>query len=437
MARAKKTGVRRQASGVRPKKKAGVRRQASGVRPKKKAKPAAKKVKAKAKKAAAAPRKRSARLTPDARRLTPLSDAIPEPLPPLEDTSGRRTLTARERLGRSSPVVEILDDEHPTGALRRFLDSVKGEATEQQAQIALGAAQLMLLPIALEHRGGTEVKELVDLLLERWNDFGARRHGFHAQEFLRNAFAAIGVDRDRIAALEDRVPPHASTELRFNIACAHAVARDKVAMLRAIESAIEHGASTSKFRSDPDFAPYLSDPDFVALLAHADVPPIPVDIAPHVIPVREALDSLVSTLRELGMRVELRPPVRLDAILDAERARKISLPNDYRALLTISNRMDVWEQKFFAAGDFREPTKLAVRAQHFLQSTSETELAGCIPLASWGQANDWLVYDPRGHARSGEPGYVLVAGADEVPLAGLVAALARIEHTARDVLGTN
>ena len=41
-----------------------------------------------------------------------------------------------------------------------------------------------------------------------------------------------------------------------------------------------------------------------------------------------------------GMKVELRPPVRLDAILDAERAAKISLPNDYRALLTITTDSD-------------------------------------------------------------------------------------------------
>ena len=433
MAGTKKRDLRPRTSDLGKRKK----KAAAKKSPKAKAKPVAKKPKAAPKKKT---KKRSASgrgPRSEVRGPAEPSDAVPEPYVQVETSGTRRMLTARERLGRSSPVVEILDDDHPIGALRRFLDSVRGEATEQQAQIALGAAQLMLLPIAREHRGGGEVKELVDLLLSRWEDFGARRGGYHAQEFLANAFAAIGVDRERIARLERLVPAHASPELRFNLAAAYAVARDKVAMLRAIEEAAEHGASASKFRTDSDFAPYLSDPDFLAVLARAEVPPIPVDIAPHVAAVRAALDSLVATLRELGMRVELRPPVRLDAILDAERARKISLPNDYRALLTISNGMDVWEQKFFAAGDFREPTKLAVRAQHFLQNTAETELAGCIPLASWGQPNDWLVYDPRGHARAGEPGYVLVAGADEEPLPGLVAALARIEHTARDVLGTN
>ena len=77
---------------------------------------------------------------------------------------------------RSSPVVEILDDPHPIGALRRFLDSIKGHATEQQAQIALGSAQLMLLPIAREARGGAEVKELHEregILELRWWSLGS------------------------------------------------------------------------------------------------------------------------------------------------------------------------------------------------------------------------------------------------------------------------
>ena len=99
------------------------------------------------------------------------------------------------------------------------------------------------------------------------------------------------------------------------------------------------------------------------LLARADVPAIPVDVDPYVPAVRAALDSLVGTLKELGEKVELRPPVRLDAILDAERARKLSLPNDYRALLTITNGMRLWEHEFLGAGDYRESTQLANRAR--------------------------------------------------------------------------
>ena len=355
------------------------------------------------------------------------------------DTTARR-LTARERFGRSSPVVEILDDEHPIGALRRFLDAIKGHATEQQAQIALGAAQLVLLPIAREHRGGAEVKELVDLVLSRWEDFGARRSGFHAQEFLRNALAAVGVDRERIAQLEALVPDHANAELRFNLACAHAVARDKVAMLRAIDTALENGATPDQFRRDSDFAPYLADPDFLALLSRAEVAPIPVDIVPWVGPVRRALDSLLSTLKEFGEHVELRPPARLDAILDAERARKISLPNDYRALLTITNGMRLWGHEFFGAGDYREHTKLSLRAQRWLQDSTQFgqhAIAECTPIAQWGQPNDWLLFDPRGNVRGGEPGYVLMLNADESPMADLPTALHWLEGIAREVLGTN
>jgi hypothetical protein len=341
---------------------------------------------------------------------------------------------------RPLPVVEILDDPYPIGALRRFLDSIKGEATPQQAHIALGSAQLMLLPIARDSRGGGEVKEIVDMVLERWDDFGERRTGFHAQELLRNAFAAIGVDRPRIARLEARVPPGASCELLLGVACAHAVARDKVAMLRAVERALAAGVSSDQFRRDPDFAPYTTDPDLATMLARADVPPIPVDVDPHRAPVRAALDSLVATLRELGMKVELRPPVRLDIILDAERAAKVSLPNDYRALLTITNGLRAWDHEFFGAGDFRELTTLAARAHRWVHATAEEHPRGlteCVPLASWGQPSDWLVYDPRGSLRGGAPGYVLFQSADEAVVPDLVTALARMESTAREVLGTN
>jgi hypothetical protein len=156
--------------------------------------------------------------------------------------------------------------------------------------------------------------------------------------------------------------------------------------------------------------------------------------------VRAALDHLVETLGEFGETISLRPPVRLDAILDAERARKISLPNDYRALLTITNGMSLWEHTFFSAGDYREPTQLALTAQHYLQSAAQSGATGieeCVPLAKWGTPTDWLLYDPRGRLRGGEPGYVLRLDSTEHAIDGLSTALARIEYMARETLGTN
>jgi len=441
MARAKKV------SKVKPK-----ARPAAKAKPVRAAKPAKKKPKPKSKpappkleQAAAKPKQASKqplkhRNVKSASRVrkpivAEISDAIPTELGG-EGTEARRlSLTARERMMRSSPVVEILDDPYPIGALRRFLDSIKGEATPQQAQIALGSAQLMLF----EHERGTpEVKELVDLVVHHWEDFGERRKGFHAQEFLRNAFAAIGVDRDRISKLESLVPANATSELLFNLASAHAVARDKVAMMRTVEQALEAGASPAEFRRDSDFAPYTNDPDLAVLLTRAEVPQIPVDVEPYLPGVRAALDSLLSTLKEFGESVDLRPGVRLDAILDAERAGKVSLPNDYRALLTLTNGMRLWEHEFFGAGDYREQTKLAKRAQLYLESSfGITGLVECVPVANWGQPNDWLLYDPRGRLRGGEAGYVLMLNADEVPVDDLASALTKMESLAREVLGTN
>jgi hypothetical protein len=319
----------------------------------------------------------------------PISDAIPQAIGfESSNESGRRmSLSARERALRSSPVVEILDDPYPIGALRRFLDSIKGEATSQQAQIGLGAAQLMLLPSVREHRGGPEVKELIDLVLSHWDQFGDRKKGYHSQEFLKNAFLAVGIDRARIARLEEIIPPHPTADLLFSLACAYAVSRDKVAMLQAVERALEAGATAAQFRRDADFFVYANDPDLSVLLARAEVPQIPVDVEPHVHGVRRALDHLVSTLKEFGEPIELRPPVRLDAILDAERARKISLPNDYRALLTITNGMMVWDHAFLGAGDYREPTPLALAAQRYLHNAAENGAVGieeCVPVAKWG-----------------------------------------------------
>jgi hypothetical protein len=367
-----------------------------------------------------------------------MSDAIPQTIGESTE-SGRRFLSARERALRSSPVVEILDDPYPIGALRRFLEGIRGGATPQQAQIALGAAQLMLLPIARDHRGGHEVQEIVDLVVGFWDQFGSRS-GYHAQEFLKNALRAIGVDRERIQRLEDLVPDSATSELLFSVACAHAVARDKVAMLRAVERALEAGTSPGQFRRDPDFLVYANDPDLSVLIVRAEVPQIPVDVEPHVVGVRTALDLLVSTLREFGEPIELRPPVRLDAILDAERACKISLPNDYRALLTITNGMSLWEHTFFGAGDYREATPLAVSAQRYLHHAAQDGRAGieeCVPVARWGAPTEWLLYDPRGRLRGGEPGYILRGGSGEQPIADLPSALAQIELLAREALGTN
>ena len=408
-----------------------------------KAKPGKAKVRAKP----AAKQKPSKKGAPRAETSAPMeimpettSDAIPQPIGFESSSEGARRLTARERAMRSSPVVEILDDAHPIGALRRFLEGIRGHATPQQAQIALGAAQLMLLPIAREQRGGHEVQEIIDLILAHWDQFADRRKGYHAAEFLKNALIAIGIDRDRAQRLEDLLPQHASADLLFNLACAYAVARDKVAMLRAVERALDAGASAAQFRRENDFLVYASDPDLSVLLARAEVPAIPVDVEPHVHAVRSALDQLVATLKEFGEPIELRPPVRLDAILDAERARKISLPNDYRALLTITNGMTLWDHAFFGAGDYREATPLALTAQRYLQSSASAGATGieeCVPLAKWGTPGDWLLYDPRGRIRGGEPGYVLRLDSHEHPIEDLSTALARIEYMARETLGTN
>jgi hypothetical protein len=80
-------------------------------------------------------------------------------------------------------------------------------------------------------------------------------------------------------------------------------------------------------------------------------------------------------------------------------------------------------------------TPLSVRAQRYVHGTAK--IASCVPLAAWGQANDWLLYDPIGATRADMPGYVLVLETDKLPLDDLAHALRWLEQIARDILGTN
>jgi hypothetical protein len=211
-------------------------------------------------------------------------------------------------------------------------------------------------------------------------------------------------------------------------------------MLRAIETAIAAGCSAVQFRRDPDFAMYVEDVAFQAVLARAAPPPIPVDIAPHVPAIRLALDSVVKTIRDLGETVKLEPGANLDLVLAAERAARIQLPNDYRAFLTLCDGMVAWDTAFLGTTDYRNDTKLAGSGREFLEKTAGYGMTGaddCVPLANLGSANNWLLYDPRGHVRGGTPGYVKLLTADAAPLDGLAQALESFERLAREVLGTN
>ncbi len=347
--------------------------------------------------------------------------------------------SAAAALSPTGAVVQILDAERPVEALRQFLDNITGDISMHQGQIALGAAQLALLPIAHEHRGGPEARTVIDLVLSRWDAFPDRA-GFHARELLRNALAAVGDDPVLVHQLAALVPPDAGPELRFNLACAHAVTGDRDAMLESVEAALAAGASPAEFAREPDFAPYAEDPELHALLDRLASPVIPVDLGPHTTPIRVALDSVVGALLELGEVARLEPPADLRDVLSAERARRIQLPNDYRALLTICDGMTLWDHQFFGTVDYRTETRLAKRAREYLERSArggEIGIEDCVPLASWGQPNDWLLYDPYGRYREGEPGVVLVLDAGHHALDGVVDALAQLELIARDALTTN
>jgi hypothetical protein len=357
---------------------------------------------------------------------------------PISATNARLRTKPRAKQSGGGQIVQILDDDHPLDALRRYLASFDGNASEQQGQVALGSAQLMLFAIEREHRGGDEVKQLIDLVLSRWGAF-PEPDGFHAQGFLRNAFAAIGDDRARLSELVQLVPAEASPELRYNIAAAYAFVGDKPALLPALERALDAGASPDQILRDTDFAAFVRDPDVEAMLARAGVPEIPVDIDPHLRPVRAALDSAMATLRRFGEKPELAPPATLERVLAAEHAARIQLPNDYRALLTLSDAPRLFEFAFVGTGDLSTDSDLSRSSRAYLAARSENRsgVGACVPLAKWGQPTDWLLYDPMGNVRGGNPGYVLLFDDGQMTLRDLVHAFERLEQAAADELGTN
>jgi len=176
----------------------------------------------------------------------------------------------------------------------------------------------------------------------------------------------------------------------------------------------------------------------LADVAPQPIAPIRFDIAPHFARVKSAIAGLVGTLQRFGAPVKLGAPASVEAILAAERARGISLPNDYRALLSLHDGMILFDRKFFGTRDYLEDTLLTQSAREYLQSSADWGFEGiedCIPLANWGQPNDWFLYDPRGRVRGGKPGHVVMLNADECPVKDVCDALAQIGRIAESVLG--
>ncbi len=324
---------------------------------------------------------------------------------------------------RGGPVLEILESDAPIDALRRYLAGVGESPTPLDSQVVVRTATLLLESFGRERRGSDEVRQLVDLVLSRWTSL-PDRDGFHGTELLSTALSMLGDDPPRLARLVAALPESPTGEVLLELAAAHARVDDRRRMLDAVRRALEAGLLPSEVRSHPDLAARLARPDrdLDALLEFATHPRVPVDVERHVPEVRSALRRLVRTLEGLGVRPRLPAPASLDHVLETERLVGIELPNDARALLTLTDGAELWEKKFLGCDDYRRgPARIGDR----------------VAIANWGQPDDWLLYDPDGRTRGGEPGYVLVIDAAESIEHDLVGVLDLIVATASDVLGTN
>ena len=327
----------------------------------------------------------------------------------------------------AASVVRILESADPIDELRIYLDSKLGIASIEAGQVVLGAAQLLLPTI--DH---DEAAALLDLVLDYW-DALPDPIGFHEREFLRNAFEAVGDDPERITRLLERVPPEPGAELLFAIARSLAVAGSREAMLDAARAALATGATAAQFRREDDFIPFEADPEFAEMLGDAETTrAIAAIVAPHVPRVRAALDDAIAAVRDFDGIVVLNPPATLDAILAAERASDIALPDDYRALLTLHDGLRLWDEAFLGTADYTIGTDLAASARDYLDGATRDGSEHLVPLSNRG-ARSWLLYDPRGAYRRG-PGYVLRIETNAYPQRGVAEFLDGLTAAARDMV---
>lgn len=179
---------------------------------------------------------------------------------------------------------------------------------------------------------------------------------------------------------------------------------------RAVKPKPRRGAPTR-----PTSTPIVADPSAIAALSR---------------PVREALAVLTDLVQQHGELVQLNGPAPLDVILAAERARGISLPNDFRALLVAHDGGRLHDFQWVGTADLNGESGLWAQGCEFLRDCAregDTRVVGCVALANLGEPNDWLLFDGAGQLRDGEPGWVMMLFAGELAVDGLAAALAR--HT--------
>ncbi len=321
-------------------------------------------------------------------------------------------------------ILDILQSARPVGGFTKMANGLVGRIGKEDAEAFLSCATLLLARFGTQARGGREVHEIVDLMISRWSALPQR--GFHAEELLRNALAAIGKDPARYATLSAKVPKgKIEAQLAFNLACAAALAGDEKGMLVAMERALKAGVSPKQVEGDDDLRKASTRPKAKRLLASFAPKPIPVAVKPHLAAVKRALAVAVRPFEKRGHTVKLGKPTTLARIAAAEKKAKVSFPNDYRALLTLHDGVKLYDNVILGTGDWAGGKVLASSRRFIDDSVAygATGLDDCFPIANLGQPNDWLLYDPRGAARGGKPGYLILLNADELPMKNLVAAL--------------
>ena len=327
-------------------------------------------------------------------------------------------------ISKREQVLDILQSARPLGGFSKMVNSLAARISKEDAEALLACATLLLARFGTQARGGREVREIVDLVVARWE--ALPKKGFHAEEFLRNGLAAIGKDVPRYNAIAKLVPKgKIEAQLVFNLACAAALAGDEKTMLSALERALLAGVSPKQAEGDDDLRRAAQTPKAKKLLARFAPKPIPVNTKPHLAPVRRALDVARRPFEKRGVAIKAGKPATMARIAAAEKKAQVSFPNDYRALLSLHDGIALDDNVFLGTADWAGG-KLMTHARRYIDDSvayGATGLDDCFPIANLGQPNDWLLFDPRGAARGGKPGYLIVLNADEQPMKDLAASL--------------
>ncbi|HEU0030014.1 MAG TPA: SMI1/KNR4 family protein [Kofleriaceae bacterium] len=323
----------------------------------------------------------------------------------------------------------------PDGAarFRALVDGLPdGKLAKADAEAVLGLGAIALAGFA-GTRGDREAERVIAAVLARLPQLPKR--GYHFEQFVRNALGVVGPER--LPAVERLVPATVDEPaIHLNLACARAAAGDRRGVIAAIERGLAAGMSRHAFANDPELAAMLATKQVAALLSPPKLPAIAWDVAPHVARLSKIVQAFAAKCVAQGDWLELGHASTKSAIVAVEKQLGVPLPNDFRAFLTLHDGLKAGHFGYghrrvsgdeilgladLGGGKRTSDTQLAKWAREWLDGQARhgsSTILDCVPLATFTQTSNWVLYDPIGHylaevtGKRARPGYIMQMNAD-------------------------